>query len=186
MQSNSNKTYSGIIHTENGAEVCRIIVDVTENGYFETLNLAPPAYPHFSLLEGDESGGVSVSTATLPLADTSIAKTIINRFHGDVAGLPHVPFGNTAFLKAVYEKLYSINYGSTMTYQELAHACGNEKAARAVGNAMKNNPLQILFPCHRVVGKAGLGGFAGKGDKYIEIKRKLLEIERSGKRIIIA
>ena len=59
---------------------------------------------------------------------------------------------------------------------EIAKIVGNDKASRAVGMANHNNPIPILIPCHRVIGKSGkLTGYAGGLDK----KTALLELERS-------
>jgi len=53
-----------------------------------------------------------------------------------------------------------IPYGQTAAYSDLASTLGNRNLARAVGQACKKNPLPILVPCHRVVGKHSLGGFS--------------------------
>ena len=50
--------------------------------------------------------------------------------------------------------------GETMTYGEVAARAGCPRSARAVGRAMATNPFVILVPCHRVVARNGLGGFA--------------------------
>ena len=66
----------------------------------------------------------------------------------------------------------------TRTYAQQAQAVGSPRAYRAVGMANHVNPLPVLIPCHRVVGADGsLTGYAGG----LKIKRKLLEIEQSGK-----
>lgn len=66
-----------------------------------------------------------------------------------------------------------IPYGETRSYGEIAAACGNRKAARAVGQAVHRNPLPIIVPCHRVVGASNLGGYAGG----LTVKRFLLRLE---------
>lgn len=78
------------------------------------------------------------------------------------------------FQERVWCALQSIPYGETRSYQQVARMIGSEKAARAVGMANNRNPLPILIPCHRVVGKDGkLVGYAGG----IERKRYLLDLE---------
>lgn len=68
----------------------------------------------------------------------------------------------------------SIQYGTLITYKELAAAAGNERAARAAGNTMAKNMTPIVVPCHRVVAAHGkIGGFS----LGIEWKRKLLKLE---------
>jgi methylated-DNA-[protein]-cysteine S-methyltransferase len=78
------------------------------------------------------------------------------------------------FQKKVWEALKTIPYGATRSYQEIAVQIGNPKAARAVGLACRRNPLPIIIPCHRVIGKNGdLTGYAGG----LRIKEKLLTLE---------
>jgi methylated-DNA-[protein]-cysteine S-methyltransferase len=78
------------------------------------------------------------------------------------------------FHRTVWERLTRIPYGETTTYGELARELGHPTMARAVGGAVGHNPLSIVVPCHRVVGKDGsLTGYAGG----LERKRRLLELE---------
>lgn len=87
--------------------------------------------------------------------------------------LPLNPKG-TEFQKRVWAELLKIPYGEVLSYGELAKRIGNPNASRAVGGANHNNPVMIVVPCHRVIGKNGsLTGYAGG----IEIKRRLLELE---------
>ena len=81
----------------------------------------------------------------------------------------------TEFQKKVWNILTDIPYGHTETYGSIALKAGNPQASRAVGSACHNNPVWILIPCHRVIGKNGsLTGYAGG----IERKQKLLEMEK--------
>lgn len=69
---------------------------------------------------------------------------------------------------------FSVEYGTTITYGELARRSGDIKASRAVGMANSRNPLPILIPCHRVIGSGGkLTGYTGG----LNIKIGLLQIE---------
>ncbi|MFO7880971.1 MAG: methylated-DNA--[protein]-cysteine S-methyltransferase [Kosmotogaceae bacterium] len=52
-----------------------------------------------------------------------------------------------------------IPYGKTMTYGQIAKILGKPGAARAVGQALKINPIPVVIPCHRVISKKGFGGF---------------------------
>lgn len=72
-----------------------------------------------------------------------------------------------------------IPFGSTLSYSEVAAALGSPTLARAVGQALKRNPLPIIFPCHRVVAIKGIGGFGGKSPENLEVKRYLLKRESS-------
>lgn len=88
--------------------------------------------------------------------------------------LPLRPEG-TPFQQKVWDALCQIPYGQTKSYSEIAALCGNPKACRAVGGACHNNPLLILIPCHRVLGKNGsLTGF-GSG---LSVKEYLLRLEK--------
>ena len=83
------------------------------------------------------------------------------------------------FRQCVWDFLCKIPYGETITYGDLAKKVAKKlnkssMSAQAVGNAVGHNPISIIIPCHRVVGKNGnLTGYAGGIDKKI----KLLEIE---------
>ncbi len=78
------------------------------------------------------------------------------------------------FTQRVLREVKEIPYGEVRTYKEIAQAIGNPKASRAVGQALKRNPVPILIPCHRVIRSNGkLGGFSlGR-----EVKRYLLKLE---------
>ena len=79
-----------------------------------------------------------------------------------------------AFTKSVYRELLNIPPGQTRSYKEIAVACGNPRAYRAVGMANNKNPIPIIVPCHRVIGSdGGLTGYAGG----LEFKRYLLDLE---------
>lgn len=81
----------------------------------------------------------------------------------------------TEFQMKVFEVLKSIPYGHTLSYKDVAILIGKPKASRAVGNACNKNPIMIVVPCHRVIGKSGkLVGFAYGTD----LKKELLELER--------
>lgn len=72
----------------------------------------------------------------------------------------------TQFQKEVWQGLKTIPYGQTKSYADLAAQIGRPKACRAVGQANHNNPLSIVVPCHRVIGKSGqLVGYGGGLDK---------------------
>lgn len=91
-----------------------------------------------------------------------------------VFNVPIKQFG-TEFQMKVFEVLKSIPYGHTLSYEDVAILIGKPKASRAVGNACNNNPIMIVVPCHRVIGKNGkLVGFAYGTD----LKEELLELER--------
>lgn len=90
-----------------------------------------------------------------------------------------LPFclNGSPFEMRVWKVLLQIPYGKMRSYGEIAAACGNQKAARAVGQAVHRNPLPIVVPCHRVVGASNLGGYAGG----LTVKRFLLRLEGAHK-----
>lgn len=78
----------------------------------------------------------------------------------------------TDFQVDVWKALLDIDYGETKSYLEIAEAINNPKAVRAVGGAIGSNPVSIIVPCHRVIGKnKKLTGFGGGLDKKIELLR---------------
>jgi methylated-DNA-[protein]-cysteine S-methyltransferase len=75
--------------------------------------------------------------------------------------LPLAPQGSDFQIRA-WQVLQKIPYGKTISYSEQATQLGDKNKARAVGLANSKNPLSIVVPCHRVIGKNGeLTGFAG-------------------------
>jgi methylated-DNA-[protein]-cysteine S-methyltransferase len=85
-------------------------------------------------------------------------------------------FAGTEFQKKVWRALLTIPFGETRSYSEIAVQIGNARAVRAVGAANGKNPISIVAPCHRVLGKSGaLTGFAGG----LGAKKLLLALEGS-------
>ncbi len=84
----------------------------------------------------------------------------------------------TLFQHEVWHALLSIPYGETRSYQEIANQINRPKAIRAVGQACKKNPIGIIVPCHRVIGKDGsMRGYSGPD--HIDLKVKLLSHEQN-------
>jgi methylated-DNA-[protein]-cysteine S-methyltransferase len=73
----------------------------------------------------------------------------------------------------VWKAMQAIPYGKTRSYGELA--ADIHSAPRAVGGACGKNPIPIVIPCHRVLAKAGLGGYSGSGG--LKTKQTLLALE---------
>lgn len=88
-------------------------------------------------------------------------------------GIPLRPSG-TPFQTKVWKKLQEARYGETLSYKNLAESASIKNGARAVGSAMKSNPIPIFIPCHRVLKSDGsLGGFSSG----LHIKKFLLSLE---------
>jgi methylated-DNA-[protein]-cysteine S-methyltransferase len=97
-----------------------------------------------------------------------------NRFDLDI------DWGRTSGLQqSILRTLYStVDYGSSVTYGELATRSATGVPARGIGSIMGSNPIPIVVPCHRVVAHDGLGGYSGgTGRDRLEVKRWLLTME---------
>ena len=80
----------------------------------------------------------------------------------------------TTFYREVWRLVKAIPYGRTRSYSVIAESLGRPQASRAVGQANGRNPIPIIIPCHRVIGKNGkLTGYA----YGVEMKEALLAIE---------
>ncbi len=88
--------------------------------------------------------------------------------------IPLNPTG-TSFQMRVWSELQKIPFGTTSSYLDIAKRIHNPKACRAVGGANNKNPISIIIPCHRIIGKDGsLTGFGGG----LEVKEFLLNHEK--------
>ena len=80
----------------------------------------------------------------------------------------------TAFQEKVWQAVSEIPYGETASYADIAAAIERPRAVRAVGAANGANPIPLIIPCHRIIGKSGnLVGYGGG----LELKRCLLDLE---------
>lgn len=80
----------------------------------------------------------------------------------------------TPFQKQIWKQVLEIPHGQVCSYQDVANQINNSSACRAVGRANSQNPIPIIIPCHRVIGKSGkLTGYAGGLNR----KQTLLELE---------
>jgi len=82
----------------------------------------------------------------------------------------------TPFQKDVWNYLKNIPYGKTLSYSEMAQKMNIPTSTRAIAKALSQNPLCLLLPCHRIIGKSGkLTGYAGG----IVAKKYLLSLEQN-------
>lgn len=116
-------------------------------------------------------GAIRSGTPLLAEAARQLGRYFAGRLR--VFDLPLEPEG-TPFQRAVWEALRAIPYGARASYSGIAAAIGKPRAARAVGMANNRNPIAIIIPCHRVVGKDGSPvGYAGG----LDIQQRLLDLE---------
>lgn len=137
------------------------------------------------LPERDEratSGSLARRAASVPgvppLWVRQIMREVEAHLGGELSNFSGVPVdlkGVPPFHQRVYEILRQVGPGRMASYSEIATACGDSGAARAVGQAMGKNPLPLIIPCHRVVAVNGTGGFSAPGG--ISTKARLLAIE---------
>lgn len=104
----------------------------------------------------------------------TLVKTQLDEYFRGERSIFTIPlyFEGTTFQKQVWQALLEIPYGEVRSYKEIAEAIGSSKACRAVGGANNKNPITIICPCHRVIGKSGkLVGYGGGLDKKVFLLR---------------
>ncbi|SMP39107.1 methylated-DNA--[protein]-cysteine S-methyltransferase [Anoxynatronum buryatiense] len=117
--------------------------------------------------------------AEKPMEDSGRMAPYLKQVEAYFEGKQHqfdlpLDFQGTDFQKRIWRFLITIPYGKVASYQQAAQAAGNEKAVRAAGMANNKNPISVVIPCHRVVGKDGsLTGYGGG----LHIKEALLKHE---------
>lgn len=106
-----------------------------------------------------------------------VAKTQLKEYFKGARKTFQLPleFEGTLFQKKVWRELLKVPYGQTRSYSDQARGLGDVQKVRAVASANGKNPLMIIAPCHRIIGKNGsLTGYAGG----LHIKKWLLEHEK--------
>lgn len=95
----------------------------------------------------------------------------------DFSGIPLDLTGLQPFSQKVYEATRAVKAGSVASYSDIALKVGAPDASRAVGRALGTNPVPIIIPCHRIIGKNGaMTGFSAYG--ACDTKMRLLSIEK--------
>lgn len=138
-------------------------------------------------LDADQAVLTTISYTPIdenPLANQEILQAAQNQLLEFLAGerkafdIPYIFAYGTTFQQKVWQALTEIPYGETCSYLTIAEKIQNPKSVRAIGQANRNNPLPILIPCHRVIGKNGkLVGYSGSSEEGLKIKEQLLAIE---------
>lgn len=128
----------------------------------------------------DQTGIPAWAREAAPAQASGVLKQTVDEVSAFLAGqrrgftVPLRIMAGTPFQQSVWQALRAIPYGQTTSYAQIAQAIGQPQATRAVGAAIGRNPLGIIIPCHRVVGKNGaMTGYTGG----LERKRALLALE---------
>lgn len=118
-----------------------------------------------------------VTTRKLDIFSSRVKKQIETYFQSSQASFTvPVMLAGTSFQKKVWLAMQKIPAGQTRTYGDISEQL--QSSPRAVGNACRANPVPLIVPCHRVIGKAGVGGFGGKtSGRNIDCKNWLLKHE---------
>jgi methylated-DNA-[protein]-cysteine S-methyltransferase len=117
-------------------------------------------------------------TVGLEQLPTAWHQALMDYFAGEFDRLEQLPVRlreGTPFQQLVWLALPHIPAGQTVSYLQLAQHIDRPTAVRAVGQALRRNPVALLLPCHRVIRQSGdLGGYAGRSDMGQSRKRFLL------------
>jgi methylated-DNA-[protein]-cysteine S-methyltransferase len=141
----------------------------------------PEANPAATERRLARSTGTNTPAAPPPAIAEAIAKvqSYLAGERVDFAGIA-VDLGDPSpFNRHVYDAARALGWGETATYGEIARRIGAPGAARGVGQALGDNPVPVIIPCHRVLASGGkLGGFSAPGGAFA--KTRLLELEGVG------
>lgn len=141
------------------------LILIEENGALTEIGFTTGKRPSQPPTDGDEDGA--------PLL--AVVRQLDEYFSGkrkrfDLKLAPH----GTPFQQDVWRALLEIPFGEVVSYSDIANAISRPNAVRAVGLANGSNPIPIVIPCHRVIGKDGsLTGYGGG----LPIKQWLLTLE---------
>lgn len=132
---------------------------------------------------GGWAGGSLDGRKDVGAEHSQLASAIAGYFEGGRVSFKNVQVslpGFSSFAHMVLEWLCKVEWGTTVTYKDIATSIGRPGAARAIGLIMSKNPIPLIIPCHRVIrSDGGLGGFSGQGG--VEMKQKMLALEGCGK-----
>ena len=132
----------------------------------------------------DDPGNVAAAMAKLRLqfdavedqrAVGAVGEEVNRYLAGEISALRQsidLTLAGGPFQKKVLEKLQAVPRGALISYQALGAAAGSPRSARAVGNAMHDNPVPIYIPCHRVIASDGrIGGYGGGAGRKLQLLR---------------
>jgi len=129
------------------------------------------------IFSGKKENRIKTNTIT-----NACKQQLIEYYNGQrtIFDLPLDPQG-TIFQKSVWACLAQIPFGKTLAYCDIAEMLNNRQAVRAVGGANGRNPISIVVPCYRVIGKNGtLTGYAGGLERKLWLlKHETIEVKDS-------
>lgn len=154
-----------------------IYAGMTEQGLVD-LGLGVEAFDDFAASVRKRVPNADLVHEPDRLAD--VTRQLLDYFSGNLQQFD-IPLDlrGTAFQQAVWRAMLEIPYGCTCSYLDIARKLGKVSAVRAVGGACGANPVPVVVPCHRVVGKNGkLTGFSAIGG--VALKQNMLKLEGIG------
>jgi methylated-DNA-[protein]-cysteine S-methyltransferase len=108
-------------------------------------------------------------------AAEAIGQEVRRYLTGDARALRHkvdLTLAQSTFQKNILSELQSVPRGAVLSYRALGMAAGSANSARAVGNALHNNPIPVYVPCHRVIASdGGIGGYGGGLSRKLQLLR---------------
>jgi methylated-DNA-[protein]-cysteine S-methyltransferase len=123
-------------------------------------------------------GAQEAEPSTIVQRAIHLIKLHLEGTNQDFRGIPLDLSQVSEFSCRVYEAARQVPAGEVVTYGEIASRIGSSSATRAVGRALGSNPVAIIVPCHRIIGKSGgMTGFSAYGG--CDTKLRLLSIERA-------
>ena len=168
MQPDSRET---VLQVESPHPVCSLVVQATDRGVV-AIEFANPQQGSGAA----EEWGEGLAYMHLEVAVDQLREYFAGRRRAFTVPIDFTR-ATTPFRRRVVEALAQIPYGQTITYAQLAAAAGKPRAIRAAASACAQNPLPILYPCHRVTRSDGsIGEYRGG----TELKQALLAMERRG------
>jgi methylated-DNA-[protein]-cysteine S-methyltransferase len=144
-----------------------------------------PIGPLTAKVVGDAVQSVEFADfAAPPLPVSHPLRTTLDSYFGGDGPISEVPLRikMTPFQSFVLEAVHSIPYGELRSYSWIARAIGRPASARAVGQALKRNPVPLIIPCHRVVASSGIGGYGGglaNKEFLIELEKRSSSLKRA-------
>jgi methylated-DNA-[protein]-cysteine S-methyltransferase len=154
-----------------------MVYDIIETDMAGTLILAGDdnGLRHLNFVGGKHPIAVAAAWRRDPGRFAAVKNQLEAYFagEGNAFDVPLFPQG-TPFQMKVWSTLRDIPYGRVVSYQWVADRIGRSRAVRAVGAANGRNPIAIIIPCHRVIGKNGrLTGYGGG----LDVKLRLIRLE---------